>query len=438
MHMNSYSKKIIGERTFAWIVFLLFIGIVTRTIVMGCTYYSTDYCSYEISEWLINYEGGFVRRGIIGQLLYWIEQQQQYDVRIVIMVICIVSSVIISGLTLHIFHKEGWSILLIPTGFAYGYTLFSLWGRKDFLSLLLTFLIFISFKSVILHKRIKLLWWIVFYFLSILQLLIHEASFFYSFPIIALLLFQHYRKQQLTICKSCLACFIRFFPIIIVMSAVCIFKGDLTIAETIWKSWESIFKEYPSDYSSSTIGEGVGALAWEATNTFADHLSSSYMGFYSPSYARIPIVLTNFIATYFIISRVNTINMGLTHKKQMDNVTMSNIAIIQFFALLPMYTFLSCDWGRTIPYWVISSLFFYHIFKDVNYEFPRFITHISRKMQNLISENFVFSSPYTYILLVFLIPIPRIFAPFDFMNTFQWFWIEELSRKISLLLGVMG
>ena len=28
--------------------------------------------SWQLAEWLINYEGGFVRRGLAGQLLYWI------------------------------------------------------------------------------------------------------------------------------------------------------------------------------------------------------------------------------------------------------------------------------------------------------------------------------------------------------------------------------
>lgn len=428
--MNSFVKWIKSERIFAWIVFSMFIGIVIRSIVMGGVYYTSDYRSYGISEWLINYEGGFVRRGIIGQLLYYIEQLQLYDVRTCIMIICIISSIIILCLTLQIFRKEGWALLILPTGFVFGFTLFSLWGRKDFLSLILTFLIFISFKSILTHKRKKIAWWIVFYFLSTFQLLMHEASFFYTFPILAVLLYQKYRNHLWTVCKSCLACFICFIPILIIMSVVCLYKGDITVAETIWNSWGMVFESYPSEYGFMPIGEGVGALSWEATKTFTDHLYSSYVGHYTPSYTRIPIVLLNFIATYYIISRVNTVNMGLYPKKQMNNISMSNIVLIQFVAMLPMYTFLSCDWGRTIPYWVISSLYFYHVFNEVNYEYPKILNLISRKIQLYISCNSFLSSPYTYILAVFLIPIPRIFAPFDFMNTFQWYWVEEIIRKI--------
>ena len=127
--MNSFVKWIKSERIFAWIVFSMFIGIVIRSIVMGGVYYTSDYRSYGVSEWLINCEGGFVRRGIIGQLLYYIEQLQLYDVRTCIMIICIISSIIILCLTLQIFRKEGWALLILPTGFVFGFTLFSLWGR---------------------------------------------------------------------------------------------------------------------------------------------------------------------------------------------------------------------------------------------------------------------------------------------------------------------
>lgn len=431
--MDHYSKNIYRERIFAWIVFLFFGGTVIKSIVLGGTYYASDYISYEISEWLINYEGGFVRRGIIGQLLFEIEQLQLYDVRIAIMMICIVSSITILCLTVRVFQKEGWSLLILPTGFAFGFTLFNLWGRKDFLSLVLTFLIFISFRSILIYKRKNIKWWGVFYFISISQILIHEASFFYSFPILAIFLFQKYRKRQWTVCKSLGACFICFMPIIIVMSAVCLYKGNIYIAETIWSSWIMVFNNYPSEFNSAIIGEGVGALSWDATKTFANHFYSSYLGNYSPSYMRVPIVIFNLLATYYIITRVNTINMGIIQKKQMDHVTMSNIALVQFVALLPMYTFLSCDWGRTIPYWVITSLYFYHIFKEVNYEFPNFLTQTSRKINHYISNNTILSSPFTYIMMVFIVPIPRIFAPFDYMNTFQWHWVDDFLRKISQL-----
>ena len=38
--------------------------------LVGYFTYSYDYKSFEISDWLINYEGGFVRRGVMGEIIY--------------------------------------------------------------------------------------------------------------------------------------------------------------------------------------------------------------------------------------------------------------------------------------------------------------------------------------------------------------------------------
>ena len=196
-------------------------------------------------------------------------------------------------------------------------------------------------------------------------------------------------------------------------------------ADIIWTSWTEVFESFPCYGDSSVIGEGVDALAWGAQDTFLNHLKAGYLGSHSPSFLRIPLVFLNLFAAYLLVTRINTVDMGLYKKKQMDNVLMSNIVLIQLFAMLPMFTILSCDWGRTIPYWLFSSLFFYHVFKYEQIEFFPFLTKVSRKFQTIISKNPILRNNYTYILLVLLSPIPGACAPFDFANTFQQGFIEH-------------
>ena len=128
-----------------------------------------EYRIFEISDWLINYEGGFVRRGLLGQLLYWLDKILLCDVRILIMWIVIVSSILFLGLVIRIFKHEGFSFMVVPTGCFAGFTLFALFGRRDMLTFLFAYTIFVLFRSLMGSDKNKYSKWILFYFLSIIR-----------------------------------------------------------------------------------------------------------------------------------------------------------------------------------------------------------------------------------------------------------------------------
>ena len=113
---------------------------------------------------------------------------------------------------------------------------------------------------------------------------------------------------------------------------------------------------------------------------------------------------------------------------------MSNVLLVQFIAMVPMFTVLSCDWGRTIPYWLLSSLFYYHIFKDEKIGSMYHLTKVSQKIQNHISHNPILRNKYTYLLLVLLSPVPGACAPFDSANTFQQGFIATLQSILNTII----
>ena len=407
------------EKAFSWLVFLLFLAATCLNSfgkILHREFLHASYQSWEISEWLINYEGGFVRRGLTGQLLWSLQQWFPYDIRVALMGICIIASAVFLCLILRVFKKEGWSLLIIPTGFCLGFTLFNLWGRRDYISLMLTFSLFLLYRHVLRHPQ-QWLAWVTFYILSALQLLMHEASFFYTFPILMLYGFHHHRGQRLSIVKSLCTSALQFLPVVLVMGAACIFKGNENVAQAIWDSWVPVVGRYQADVSK--MGWGVFALTWSPEMIFPSHFSTSLMGDASPAVWRIPLVLLNLLAGYYLVTRLNAVDMGLYRPKTMNHVMMSNVALIQIVAMLPMFTVLSCDWGRTIPYWVISSLMFYYVFKQEPATFASPLTSMSSRIQDKISKSKVLSSPYTYILLVLLAPVPTYNAPLDHVNTFQ-------------------
>ena len=417
------------EIVFSWVVILLF----AISVAVGCFKHLRpaleDYGSWGISDWLINYEGGFVRRGLLGQLLLELEKVHLYDERIAITLISVVFSLVVLFILLRIFKKQGWSLLIIPTGLCLGYIFMNYWGRRDMLSLTMTFIIFVVYRKAASRPR-QWLPWTGFHVLSVLQILIHEASFFYTFPILMLYDFYRMRSQRHTVGASLGWCLLHFMPVLMTMGLVCLFKGDQQMAETVWASWGTVINTYQPGTAASEIGLSVRALGWNAGETFFNHLYTGYIGCHAPQWWRLPIALLNLPVTYFLLTRLDSVKTGIYPQRAMNHVTMSDIVLVQFVALLPMYTVLSCDWGRTLPYLVISSVFFFHIFKKEEPLFSRRLSKVSGRLQRGISAIRPRHLAVAYILLVLLAPIPRYYAPFDTINTFQQKFCTEFLHLI--------
>lgn len=412
----------------AWFVFVSFnIVLFFRDKNVWDSPNKIDYYNILISEWLINYEGGFVRRGIIGQMFYSLEQVSLFDVRIAIALIIAFFSFLFLLLLFHIIKKEGWPILLLPTGCCLGFTIFNLFGRRDLLSLFITFFIFVLYRRVRNNQGSKYL--MAFYSLSILQLLVHEAAFFYTFPIILFDAFM-YNRNYCSLIKNVSKCLMRFSPIFVTMLIISYFHGNQDIANQVWASWEMVFKTYPDGTDNDIVGCALQYIDTSLLPAAKYHLSVAYKGRLNPAYWRSLLVLLNFISIYYLFTRINTVNMGIFNSHKTDNVFLSNTFIVQFICMIPMFTILSCDWGRTIPYLGITTLFFYFLFHDNNVSFPQKINTCSSILQERIGSSILLSSPFFYLFVLFVTPIPSFDAP-DFTerghNTFQYMFVHLLS-----------
>jgi len=436
---NRLTSRTTWERVGSWFVFLFFLfGFYVNNSGGLLDLFSPQYGyqGWEISEWLINYEGGFVRRGLLGQALLALEQAGMYDVRVAIQLIYTLSSVVILFIIGHVFKAEGWSPLLLLTGLCLGYTLFNPWGRKDFLMLALTFMIFHCYRTAVTRHQRGIAAWILLYVLSALQLLAHEGSFFFTFPILMLHSYCESRSHNLSSSRSAASSLLRFLPVLAVMAAVIIFRGNNHVADAIWASWDKVFATYPAD-GGSQIGLGVQALTWDPVTTFNKHLYSAYVGSDSPSYWGIPLALSVIVSAYYLLTRIDSATMGKSRPKQPDRTLLSNVSLVQFISLIPMFTILSCDWGRTLPYWMLSTLFFYHIFKHDAGTFPACLTSVSQATQRFIGNSKLLSSRFTYLLLVLVTPVPNYFAPLNHLNTIQhrcYLYLSDAINHISTLL----
>lgn len=439
---NSNAAVTNWERVGSWFVFLFFL---IAICVTRSSYFTQlisphyGFHSWEISEWLINYEGGFVRRGIMGQMLLAIEQVHAYDVRVAIRLIYALSSVVILLILYRVFKSEGWSPVLLPTGLCLGYTLLSLWGRKDFLMLALAFAVFLCYRATITRppgKRHGA--WLLLYVLAAIQLLAHEASFFFTYPILMLYSYHLYRGSRRSPSRSAAKTLTCFLPVLAVMTAVCLFKGDKGVAQAIWASWSEVFAAYPDASGVSQVGPGVQALGWSAVSTFKYHFHSAYFGCASSSPLHVILALFVILSAYFLLTRIDCVSMGKSRPKHLNHTLLSDVALVQFIALIPMFTVLSCDWGRTLPYWVLSSLFFYHVFKHEAVTFPPVLTKFSQTIHGFIDGNRLLRSPATYLLLVLLTPVPNYYAPLDHVNTIQQAFSAEIFDFINQITTLLA
>ena len=135
---------------------------------------------YVYTDWLINYEGGFVRRGLLGQIIFEISNFFNIEISLIILYFQIISYFLYVLLFFFIFLKIKtnffWFIIIFsPVLFLYPIAELEALGRKDILVISL-FLIF----SLINYNNLNsvILAFICFFSLSTL---IHEITVFYIF-----------------------------------------------------------------------------------------------------------------------------------------------------------------------------------------------------------------------------------------------------------------
>ena len=135
---------------------------------------------YTFTEWFINYEGGFIKRGLTGQIAIQISKFSTLDLKYSILAIQITGYLIyfyiyylfIKKINLNFFW---YCILLSPLLFNYPLFELEALGRKD-IFIISSFLIF----CIIKHKsKISILFYFFIFFT--ISTLIHEITIFYIF-----------------------------------------------------------------------------------------------------------------------------------------------------------------------------------------------------------------------------------------------------------------
>ena len=380
------------------ILTIYFIAIICFVAIYSFVYIP-DYETYEISDWMINYEGGFVRRGLIGQCLLWANHIHSFDIRYSIVLIEAFFYVLFLYLIFKIFNKYKWSLLGAMFPIVCSTTSLTVY-RRDFMMLCLCYLSYKLFFRYLKDNGINSL--IISIMIMSVSITIYEPIFFVMVPVLVL---QYWNKKK-NIINSL---FIFLIPILCMVLS-CIFRGTDNQVNDIWQSWLPYLSQYV-DIQNENIGFAIQFLGLTNQEVFSLHYECTFRD-NMPLWTIITLIIV-FSLAYFLCTYVPSVyREGKRLCENIDKYELSKILLFQLFIQLPIFTLLSCDYGRTIPMSLYTSFFIFHMSKMNGYKVyvTNIIGNTSDKIINSLNSYTVFNNPWVYIFTILLFPF-HTFAP---------------------------
>ena len=302
---------------------------------------------WPISEWLINYQAGFIRRGLLGEILLRIYSPSGLIRPLYIAMFF--SYVIYTATFILVYLKSGirnGNVLLVAILIQGG--IFHMGMTSDFYTRKENiFLIFFAIQCL-LYLQIKSApislqkYWLAIYLASLFivtpsLVLVHEAYIFLSFPISALLLWilalERPQDRYLRLAVGLLFCET------LIMFLICsVFHGDIAMSQLIWDSLPLTDRLQLSPAAPYSTFGAIGSLGWG----FNQHLSTLY-GVVSSGgiFIWIFFAFGNALVLSYIYIAIDPPKINGSPSQYLHWIC------IGFLVLTPMFL-VGSDWGRWI------------------------------------------------------------------------------------------
>ena len=369
------------------ILYLIILFVLIFQIIKFYSFYS-EYSSWQYVEWLINYQGGFVRRGLPGEFLYQIHQFLGIKLDLLILVtVCTIYFYVSFFLYKSVKYIQSSYIniliFLSPGFFLYPIMNSEIIGRKDIL-----FILVIGF-FVFFEKNLKNN--IIVFFISIgifILCLSHSAFLFYA-PYLIFLFFLIKLKRKNEVKFYELFCLL--LSITIIFFLIFFNQGDLNIVSNICESVKNFV---------SPNCETAGQLYWLGND------AKSHISVQTVKLDHFIIYSFSLIMVYFFIGLKFYKSKFKVTKFNLDKFNPILILIFLFVITCPVY-YLGSDWGRYI-FISYSGGFFLYIY--------------------CIQENLI-SSNYDLRINKFFFSVLIIF--YSFLWTFPFYHAEKIKITIK-------
>ena len=339
----------IFEKKFKLSQIFLKILLLFSFIVISINFFEwTEKKSYfEYSDWLINYQGGFTRRGLFGEILFILHKVSGLGLDL-ILYLGVTSMYFVFFLFLYkILKKSNLNflntlILFSPLSFTYLALNKTLAGRKEILLFFLLVIFFYNLKNI---KFENIKYWII--FILTVSSLTHFGFIFYSPFLILFFIFLYPEKKYKDL-------FIQILPILFSGLLIVLFTFYSTIYSKpeIFEICESI-KNFVKNCPSETY---VNVLNYSISDIRAINIS------YAGNYYFIKYLI------YFILS-FTPIIIALINLRNNKNYKIKKLFIflsISIICTFPVF-YLGVDYGRYLNWQYMFVLLLYlHL---INFKF---------------------------------------------------------------------
>ena len=313
--------------------------------------------NYSLSELLINYEGGFIRRGLLGHIAFnsadpvlTITLLQKTALVFVLVGFLLILAFEKSNMTRFIFT----TILLFAPGGLHDMKLggssvsgfFEYLDRKEIWFYFALIIIYLSVKFALKNKVV---FFTIFTFISSLTILIHEL--FVIFPMSILAIFLLGKKIRVK-SKEFAYLMISFLVISFTLGLAIINHGDEKISAAITQSYAQKFPSLDIDGILQPNENAILSIGWSIDQSH--QLAKRLFIFGSAMYYLYFAVLAVFaILIYLIIKFQN--------KAKLILVLAFNLAVLAALVLI-VYVFM--DVGRLISMFTLGSLICINVFSE--------------------------------------------------------------------------
>lgn len=329
-------------------------------VVLG---YSLE--TWNLSEWLINYAGGFVRRGLPGEIIFQLSRATgtspyswAVGTSLAALVVTLGAVVVRSRGRLHRY------ILYSPVLFG-GAILGDYWFRKDLigvLSILVCLQLLFGMGIARRGMRIALA-----NLVCILMMLSHEAFGFYALPI---LVFANAAERRWSTrvsgsFRALISSMLEFSGAVVAFVIVIAFKGSEAAALEVHRSWSGLYFPFdawtPYPDAPKAAIDGIG---W-TTRAGVDYGLAVWTKFSWGIYAPLAWMITWYLSAGFLVGSIRSTTQpdtippsGSRDLLARERERFARVLLLQFLAVLPLFI-LGCDYGRWIFFWGLGAIVIY-------------------------------------------------------------------------------
>ena len=309
--------------------------------------------SWTVGEWLISYAGGFVRRGLPGQIIHFVSSTFGVSPILLVWLLSIAAlgslATVLFYFCKDLFEKSfllSQLIILAPIAEDF-------FVRKDSLIVLLYGLSLLAIKFFFKKKFNKVSCILCVNFFSIIAILSHESYGIWGLPSLIFIFYLIQRSKKKNFVSSIFQALLNILPSLLCFLLCWIFKGSINQSLSIHESWQLLREILPSIGALDELEPkgAIAAIGFESSRVYSFSLLTkvNLFIFWHPGMW----VLTIFIVMKFFIGS----------DKNIFQEAKRFVLCFQFIAFLPMFLFV--DIGRWIFIWLTSSALLFAFLENI-------------------------------------------------------------------------